>query len=63
MSEKIKKFHKSGQDFYDSYVHLMNQAKEIENHFTTIEEGVFKLIPPEKYMATLKWYEQNKYCK
>lgn len=33
MPDKIKKFHKSGQDFYSSYVNFISEAKQIENHF------------------------------
>jgi len=29
MAEKVKNFHKSGQEFYESYIKLTNSAKDI----------------------------------
>jgi hypothetical protein len=63
MPENLKKFHKCGQDFYQSYVNLISQAKEIEHHFSSIEDGLFRLVTADKYLSVLKWYAENKHSK
>lgn len=62
-SQTLKKFHKCGQEFYRSYVNLISQAKQVERELSSVEEGLFKMIPAEKYLSILKWYEENKHAK